>query len=124
MSPLSAQLQEIAALPADRPMSMPGAFYTSQEQFEREAATVLRRGWHCLGRADEVPNAGDFFTVQLLNEPLIVVRQTDGTVAVLANVCRHRGMPWLRVLATPSVLSVLTTLGPMIWTGALCGLRG
>ncbi len=93
MSPLSAQLQEIAALPADRPMTMPGAFYTSEEQFSREAATVLRRSWHCLGRADEIPAAGDFFTVQLLNEPLIVVRQADGTIAVLANVCRHRGMP-------------------------------
>ncbi len=93
MSFLSAQLQEIAALPADRPMTMPGAFYTSQEQFDRETATVLRRGWHCLGRTDEIPNVGDFFTVQLLNEPLIVVRQTDAQIAVLANVCRHRGMP-------------------------------
>ncbi len=93
MQPLSVQLQEIAALPPDRPMSMPGAFYTSPEQFAREAATVLRRGWHCLGRTDEVPEAGDFFTVQLLNEPLIVVRQADGAIAVLANVCRHRGMP-------------------------------
>lgn len=92
-SELSKQLQEIAALPADRPMSMPGAFYTDPTQFQHEAATVLRRGWHCLGRVDEVPEPGDFFTVQLLNEPLIVVRQSDGEVAVLANVCRHRGMP-------------------------------
>ncbi|MEP4196769.1 MAG: aromatic ring-hydroxylating dioxygenase subunit alpha [Aliishimia sp.] len=93
MSYLSRQLQDIAALPADRPMTMPGAFYTSQKQFNREAATVLRRGWHCLGRADEIPNTGDFFTTQLLNEPLIVVRQADTEIAVLANVCRHRGMP-------------------------------
>ena len=93
MSPLSAQLQEVAALPADRPMSMPGAFYTCQDQFEQEAATVLRRGWHCLGRVDEIPNAGDFFSAHILNEPLIVVRQADGDITVLANVCRHRGMP-------------------------------
>ncbi|MEP5728783.1 MAG: SRPBCC family protein [Sulfitobacter sp.] len=93
MSYLSTQLQSIAALPADRPMTMPGAFYTSREQFDHEAATVLRRGWHCLGRIDEIPEVGDFFTVQLLNEPLIVVRQADAQIAVLANVCRHRGMP-------------------------------
>ena len=93
MSYLSAHLQNIAALPADRPMTMPGSFYTSQEQFDREAATVLRRGWHCLGRIDEIPNVGDFFTVQLLNEPLVVVRQKEDDIAVLANVCRHRGMP-------------------------------
>ena len=41
MSYLSAHLQDIAALPADRPMTMPGAFYTSQEQFDREAATAV-----------------------------------------------------------------------------------
>lgn len=93
MNALSLQLQELAALPADRPMSMPGAFYTSPQQFEHEAATVLRHGWHCLGRVDEIPNAGDFFTVHLLNEPLIVVRQADEEIAILANVCRHRGMP-------------------------------
>lgn len=93
MSPLSAVLQEVASLPADRPMTMPGAFYTCENRFQHEAATVLRRGWHCLGRVDEIPNAGDFFTAQVLNEPLIVVRQADGEIAVLANVCRHRGMP-------------------------------
>lgn len=90
---LGTTLQELAALPADRPMGMPGAFYTSQEQFEWEKRTVLQRGWHCLGRQDEVPNPGDFFTAQLLDEPLIVVRGDDDEIRVLANVCRHRGMP-------------------------------
>ncbi|MCT4553962.1 MAG: aromatic ring-hydroxylating dioxygenase subunit alpha [Pelagimonas sp.] len=93
MTDLREKLQQLAALPADRPMGMPGAFYTSQDQFAHEAATVLRRGWHCLGRADEIPEPGDFFTVQLLNEPLIVVRGDDDQIRVLANVCRHRGMP-------------------------------
>ena len=92
MTVLSAQLQAIAALPADRPMTMPGTFYTAQNQFDHEAATVLRSGWHCLGRTDEIPRAGDFFTVQLLNEPLIVVRQADEQIVILAHLCRHRGM--------------------------------
>ena len=93
MPALSEQLQKVASLSSDRPMTMPGAFYSSPDQFAHEASTVLRRGWHCLGRCDEIPRAGDFFTAQLLNEPLIVVRQADGEIAVLANVCRHRGMP-------------------------------
>ncbi|MGB0439568.1 MAG: aromatic ring-hydroxylating oxygenase subunit alpha [Paracoccaceae bacterium] len=93
MSYLRDKLQDLAALPADRPMGMPGAFYTSQEQFEHEARTVLRSGWHCLGRADEIPEPGDFFTVQMLNEPLLVVRDDEGAVRAMANVCRHRGMP-------------------------------
>jgi phenylpropionate dioxygenase-like ring-hydroxylating dioxygenase large terminal subunit len=86
-------LHHHAALPPDRPMGMPGAFYTSQDQFDHEAGTVLRQGWHCLGRVDEIPEPGDFFTAQFLNEPLLVVRGDDTAVRVLANVCRHRGMP-------------------------------
>ena len=93
MIDLRPALQALAALPADSPMGLPGTFYTSQDRFEWERKTVLQRGWHCLGRLDEVPEAGDFFTLQLLDEPLIVVRGDDDTVRVLANVCRHRGMP-------------------------------
>ena len=89
MTYLRTKLQDLAALPADRPKGMPGAFYTSQVQFEHEVHTVLRTGWHCLGRVDEIPEPGDFFTGQLLNEPLLVVRGDDQRVRVLANVCRH-----------------------------------
>lgn len=85
-------LASIAASPLDAPQSMPGAFYTDQSLFDWECATVLQNGWHCLGRADELPNVGDFFTQQLLNEPLLITRTQDG-IHVLSNACRHRGMP-------------------------------
>lgn len=89
---IRADLARIAALPADAPEGPPGRFYTDPAYFEYECETVLRQGWHCLGRADEIPATGDYFTTQILNEPLIVVRTDDG-VKVLSNVCRHRGMP-------------------------------
>lgn len=89
---MRAELQRIAALPADAPRGLPGAFYTDPAFFDYECQTILRQGWHCLGRADEIPGEGDYFTTQILNEPLIVVR-TGGAIRVLSNVCRHRGMP-------------------------------
>ena len=85
-------LRRTAALPADRPMGLHGAYYTSPELFELEKATLLRDGWHCLGRADEVAEPGDYFAARLLDEPLIVMRGDDGVIRVFANVCRHRGM--------------------------------
>ncbi len=90
---LSSELQRVAALPDDRPMSLPGSFFTDDDWFEYERSTLLRRAWHCLGREDEIPNPGDFFELTLLDEPLLVVRGDDETVRILANVCRHRGMP-------------------------------
>lgn len=93
MMDLRSELQRLAALPADRPMGLPGIYYTDPHHFRHECATVLRGGWHCLGREDEVPLPGDFFTVQVLNEPVLVVRGDDSEIRVLANLCRHRGMP-------------------------------
>ena len=90
---LIASLKTIAAAPQEAPLSLTGAHYTDPALFAEECATVLRTGWHCLGREDEIPNPGDYFTTRLLTEPLLIVRGDDGAIRVMANVCRHRGMP-------------------------------
>ena len=72
--------------------SMPVEFYTSPEFLEYEKEYLFRRQWACLGRVEELPNPGDYFTTQLVDEPLLVTRSDDHTIRVLSNVCRHRGM--------------------------------
>lgn len=86
-------LGRLAALPDDSPRSLPGWAYCDADVFRTEWAGPLRDGWHCLGRVDEVPEPGDYFTVTLLDEPLLVIRGDDGRVRSLSNLCRHRGMP-------------------------------
>ena len=70
---------------------MPAAFYTSADFLAAETEEVLRREFLCVGHVGEVRNPGDFFTTELLGEQLLVVRDMDGGVRVLSNVCRHRG---------------------------------
>lgn len=77
-------------LPDGRPVAMPPTFYTAPEVLDAEIARVFLPGWICLGRADEIPNTGDFFTLDVIGEPLIVTRSAQG-IRVLSNVCRHRG---------------------------------
>lgn len=92
LATLTAQVAEIAAAPAEAPQGLPGAFYTDPGWFAHEAATVLRAGWHCVARSDELPEPGDFLTLDLLGEPILIVR--DGKrLRALSNLCRHRGMP-------------------------------
>ena len=79
---LRKKLVNVAASPENGPTSMPGTFYTDPQLFAWERDTVLHTGWYCLGRADEIPNEGDFFTQQLLNEPLLITR-ADNSVRVL-----------------------------------------
>jgi len=85
-------LAECAAAPADAPWGLPGRAYGDPNMFRHECATVLWRGWHCVGRVDELEQIGDYLTLNLLGEPLLVVRDDTG-IKALSNVCRHRGMP-------------------------------
>ena len=75
----------------DEARTMPPEFYTSETQFEHERERLFRSEWICLGRVQQIPNAGDYFTTTSINEPLIVVRTKPDEIAVLSNVCRHRG---------------------------------
>ena len=47
--------------------------------------------WICVGRADTIPEPGDYFLREIAGESLIVIRDTAGGVRVFYNVCRHRG---------------------------------
>lgn len=89
---LREELATTAAAPADAPRGLPGRFYADPALFEHECHSLLRTGWHCVGRADEFANQGDYLTLTLLGEPLIIVRDGD-QIRALSNVCRHRGMP-------------------------------
>ncbi|WP_415949980.1 aromatic ring-hydroxylating oxygenase subunit alpha [Streptomyces sp. KLOTTS4A1] len=78
-------------LPRERAETLPHWVYSDQEWFEREMAAMFRPAWHFAGLASSVPNPGDFFTLRLLDEPLLVVRGDDHEVRVFRNSCRHRG---------------------------------
>ncbi|MGE2832625.1 aromatic ring-hydroxylating oxygenase subunit alpha [Mycobacterium sp. SMC-4] len=76
----------------DDAKGLPPECYTGDEIFDLERNFVFMREWLCVGRVDQIPQPGDFFTVTILGEPLIVVRQPDDSVKVLSAICRHRGM--------------------------------
>lgn len=88
---LRTELAHLATLPRERARTMPPEFYTSPDYLEVEREVLFRRQWVCLGHVGEVPRSGDYFTTELVDEPLIVVRDADARVRVLSNVCRHRG---------------------------------
>ena len=88
---LRGALSEVRRLPAAAARTMPAAFYSSPAFLELEKDAIFRREWVCLGHVGEVAAPGDYFTTELVDEPLLVVRGDDGAVRVLSNVCRHRG---------------------------------
>jgi phenylpropionate dioxygenase-like ring-hydroxylating dioxygenase large terminal subunit len=71
---------------------LPPLVYTSDEFYDFERDAIFGHDWLCVGRADEIPNPGDYLTITIADEPLLVTRDKGGEIRVMSNVCRHRGM--------------------------------
>jgi phenylpropionate dioxygenase-like ring-hydroxylating dioxygenase large terminal subunit len=76
--------------PFERARAMPPSVYTSNDFLNLELTKVFARDWICLGRADALPKPGDYFTYDLAGQPIFVMRDRDGGLKALSNVCLHR----------------------------------
>jgi phenylpropionate dioxygenase-like ring-hydroxylating dioxygenase large terminal subunit len=89
-------MSDVARLPrreADhqQDLSLPGWVYHDPEYFRVEMARLIRPSWQIVCHASDIPQAGDWRTLELLGESVIVIRGGDGIARAFANVCRHRG---------------------------------
>src|SRR4051794_6324563 len=71
--------------------SLPREYYLAEEIFEREYERVLSRQWLLAGHECQALGAGDYFTVELAGESIVIARADDGELHAFYNVCRHRG---------------------------------
>jgi len=70
----------------------PGAIYHSPDVFRLEKERLFMRDWLCVGRVEELARPGDYMTLRLLDEPVLLVRGRDGAIKAFSNVCAHRGV--------------------------------
>jgi phenylpropionate dioxygenase-like ring-hydroxylating dioxygenase large terminal subunit len=60
------------------------------EIYRLELERIFSRSWIVLGHESEIPNAGDFVTRKLGDDPVILSRRHDGGIDCVLNVCSHR----------------------------------
>lgn len=92
MDALLASLESGASDRIQSAETLPPAAYRSQAFFDLEVAEIFRKDWLCVGHVSQVATVGDYFTIELFGEPMVVVRSKEG-VRVLSTVCRHRWVP-------------------------------
>src|SRR5438067_1058853 len=65
----------------------------SPEYYERERDAIFGQTWLNVGRIEQLPRAGSYFTKELdpARTSVVVVRDTDGGLRAFHNMCRHRG---------------------------------
>ena len=71
--------------------SLDQAFYGDPAIYAVECDRVVFRHWHYACHISQIPEAGCYRLFDVGGESFIVVRQKDGGVKALVNVCRHRG---------------------------------
>ncbi len=79
-----------ADLPLARAWTLSADYYTDAAFYATERAKVFRSTWQYAARREQLAEAGQFVTLAVAGEPVLVVRQKDGALLAMANVCRHR----------------------------------
>jgi phenylpropionate dioxygenase-like ring-hydroxylating dioxygenase large terminal subunit len=78
---------ELGTGPVDYTDSIDPSYY------EAERAAIFKKTWLNVGRVEQVPKIGSYFTKELAvaDTSLIIVRGKDGQIRAFHNLCRHRG---------------------------------
>jgi len=77
--------------PLHEASTLPGWCYVDNEWYEREVEMLFKKNWICVGRVEQVPKAGDYYSIEIVGQPLIVIRDETQQVKVHSALCRHRG---------------------------------
>ncbi len=75
--------------PLEKAYTIPAPWYFDKRIEELERNSVFAANWQVVGRLDQVRERGEYFTIDVNGEPLIVVRSEDGILRAFYNVCRH-----------------------------------
>jgi choline monooxygenase len=84
--------------------TLPSRFYIEPAILALEKERIFRRTWQLVGTLNHpcgeaggakhtIASPGAFFTADVVGEPVVVVRDSAGTLHAFSNVCRHRAGP-------------------------------
>src|SRR5262245_17197403 len=76
-------------LPLEKAWTIPAPWYIDPRVLELERRTVFSRSWQMVGRTDQLSEPGQYITIEVSGEPIVVVRGSDGVLRGFFNVCRH-----------------------------------
>lgn len=70
---------------------LPGWCYHSPALLELEKQHVFREHWQIACHVSDLPEPGNYLTMDVVGERALILRGQDGEVRAFHNICRHRG---------------------------------
>lgn len=105
-----------------RGYSLPQGLYLDDDVFQADMEAIFKREWLFAASGCEIPEPGDRITLQIGNNPILLVRDQHGEVRGFYNACRHRGS---KICLTEKGSGSVLVCPYLQWTYALDGaLRG
>jgi len=71
--------------------TLPRKFYTEPDILNQEFKKIFHNNWVCIGRDSDLTTKGQYITIQLGSESIIVLKSNKDKIKAFFNVCRHRG---------------------------------
>src|ERR1044072_3993879 len=75
--------------PLDEAWTIAAPWYVDPRVMNLERKTVFSRSWQMVGGADQVREPGQYITLELAGEPVVIVRGSNSVLRGFFNVCRH-----------------------------------
>ncbi len=94
-SEVLAHLAASANAPLEQATGLEPSLYWNDEIAASEDAAIFRKDWVCPGLAADIPDAGDYITFTIGDDPVYSIRDKSGAIKTYSNVCRHRMMQLL-----------------------------
>lgn len=79
------------AKPGKLSYTLPSRYYTDAAVFEEEKGKIFYRTWQYLAHVNQAKNPGDYITRRIIDQEVLVVRDSDGRLRAFFNACQHRG---------------------------------
>lgn len=70
---------------------LPARAYHDPRIHVLEKRRLFRRHWQIAGHVSDLPEPGDYLTLDIAGERAVVIRGHDGELRAFHNICRHRG---------------------------------
>ena len=82
---------DVVSKPISESHGLPNECYTSIAYSKVERKKLFENKWVAVGVASSIPNIGDAKPFNLLDLPIIILRDKKNKIRVFHNVCSHRG---------------------------------
>jgi choline monooxygenase len=77
-------------LPLAEAKTIPASWYYRPEIAQEERVKIFGDSWQFAARTEQLQTPGQFVTIEIAGEPVLIVRDKGGNLLAMANVCRHR----------------------------------